>query len=317
MVELLAPGGSLEQVMAVAANGADAVYVGPRGWSRRTSQWELPDAEIETASSHLLERGKKLRVAFNTHPTAGELPALLAKVERYARWGIRDLIIADVGCIWAVRQQFPEMNIHASVGCCITNLEEARFYEELGVSLIVNDVKMSWKETVDRQKNTGVRVEILIHANTCYTHLGKCWMSPFIRQEHAIDGAGKNHFYGSPNRGGLCHRVCLQDWGVYNGADMLMDGAHLRNDAFFVLEKIPAYIDLGVDTLKIQGREYSAELAGHITRFYRELIDTYQAQPEDFDMAPWRARLARLIPARDTARAVRTSELLQMAAVPA
>ncbi len=317
MVELLAPGGSLEQVMAVAENGADAVYVGPRGWSRRTSQWELTDDEIRTASFYLLDRGKKLRVAFNTHPTTAEVPALLDKVARYVSWGVRDLIMTDVGCICAVRERFPEVNIHASVGCCITNLEEVRLYEELGVSLVVTDVKMSWREIVERKKKTGVGVEILIHANTCYTHLGKCWMSPFIRQEYAVDMAGKNHFYGSPNRGGLCHRVCLQDWGVYNGNSMLMEGAHLRNDAFFVLERIPDYIDLGVDTLKIQGREYSPELAGEITRFYRELIDTYLAQPDTFDIAPWRERLARLVPARDSARAARTAELLQMAAMPA
>lgn len=316
MVELLAPGGSLEQVVAVAENGADAVYVGPTGWSRRAAQWELSDAEIEAASSHLLERGKRLRVAFNTHPTTEEVPWLLEKVEQYAGWGVRDLIMADAGCIWAVHERFPELNIHASVGCCITNVEEIRFYQDLGVSLIVTDVKMSWQEIVNR-KRTGIGVEILVHANTCYTYLGKCWMSPFTRLEYAIDEVGKNHFRGSPNRGGLCHRVCLQDWGVYEEAGMVMDGAHLRNDAFFVLERIPAYIDLGVDTLKIQGREYSPELAGSITRFYRELIDTYQTEPEGFDMAPWRARLAQLVPVRDTARAERTTELLQQAAVPA
>lgn len=313
MVELLAPGGTLEQVFAVAENGADAVYVGPRGWSRRTAEWELTDAEIEVAAAYVRERGKKLRVAFNTQPRSEEVPWLLRKVEKYTGWGVNDLIMTDVGCIQAVHEHFPEIKLHASVGCTITNLEEVRFYQELGVSLIVADVKMSWHELVDRKQKTGVAIEILVHANTCYTYLGKCWMSGFICQQWQIDAEGKNHFRGSPNRGGLCHRVCLQDWDVYDDGRLLLEKAHLRNDAFFVLEKIPAYIDLGVNTLKIQGREYSPDLAGRITRFYRELIDSYQAAPKDFDIAPWKERLACLVPERDAARARRTAELLREA----
>src|SRR3989304_1647094 len=81
-------------------------------------------------------------------------------------------------------------------------------------------------------------------------------MSSYTRQEWRIDGEGKNHFLGSPNRGGLCYRVCLAEWDqVGEDGTAEVRGVVLPNVAYFLVDDIPFLIDLGVDTIKIQGRE--------------------------------------------------------------
>jgi putative protease len=91
----------------------------------------------------------------------------------------------------------------------------------------------------------------------------------------------------------------------------------LKNDAFFLLADIPHLIDLGVDCLKVQGREYAVPLVERMVRFYRDLIDTYLASPKGaFDLSPWQSRLAAIQAQRDTARSDGTRLLLAEARQP-
>lgn len=325
MVELLAPGGTMEMVQTVLECGADSIYVGPKGWSRRRMEFELSDEEIQECLELAHRRGKKVRIALNTQPKSVETEALLAKVEKYAAWGADALIMTDVGCIALVHRHFPELPIHASVSANILNDEDVLFYEELGVSEIVADTKLRLKELKQRSK-IPVGVEVLVHASHCYTYIGKCWMSSYIRTEHrpitdslipqSVDSqVSKDTFMGSPNRGGLCHRVCLQNWDADYG-DGILPSVQMRNDAFFLLDEVPKLIDMGVRTLKIQGREYSVALVGEIVRFYRDLIDTYTAAPNDFALEPFRQRLQELWRRRDEERRRKTAELLAESLLP-
>jgi putative protease len=90
----------------------------------------------------------------------------------------------------------------------------------------------------------------------------------------------------------------------------------LKNDAFFLLDDIPPLIDMGVHTLKIQGREYAVDLVGRIVKFYRDLIDAYTADPQGFDLGPWKARLAEIQAQRDLERAKGTLDLFEEARQP-
>lgn len=312
MVELLAPAGNLSMVEAVVANGANAVYAGPRGWSRRRDRYELPDEDIREAIAIAHAGGAKIRVAINTNMQSHEIPPMLQKMERFVSWGVDGAIMTDIGAIAEVHRQFPHLTIHASIGANILNDEDVCFYRSIGVSQVVADTKLTLKELASRKEQIGVGIEILIHANHCYTYLGKCWMSPYHRLERTADAFGKDQFKGSPNRGGLDYRVCLESWNLYNGDAKWEDRVALRNDAFFLLEDIPQLIDLGVHCLKIQGREYPVPLVGEIVRFYRRLIDEYLAHAKDqsFDLTPWRATLAGIEAERNAARGQTTQFLL-------
>ncbi|MFZ0699662.1 MAG: peptidase U32 family protein [Thermoplasmata archaeon] len=317
-MELLAPGGNLEMIEAAVRSGADSIYVGPRGWSRRRDAFEMSDEQIRAAIRLAHEGGAKLRIAFNTNMQSRELPALLEKVETYVSWGADGAIMTDVGAIAEVHRQFPDLVIHASIGANILNDEDVRFYRSIGVTQVVADTKLTLTELTSRKVNLDVGIEILIHSNKCYTYLGKCWMSPYHRLERTVDEFGKDLFKGSPNRGGLDHRVCLEAWELYNGTDLLEKRVALKNDAFFLLNDIPKLIDLGVHCLKIQGREYPVPLVSDIVRFYRDLIDAYRAHPkgEPFDLVPWQERLAPIQQGRDADRTRMTLTLLADARAP-
>lgn len=317
-MELLAPAGNLDMVKAAVQNGANSIYVGPRGWSRRRDAYELSDEDVRAALDIAHEGGAKLRIAVNTNMQSREVPSLLEKMESYVLWGIDGAIMTDLGAIAEVHHQFPELVIHASIGANILNNEDVKFYRSLGVTQVVADTKLTLKELASRKSDVDVGIEILIHANKCYTYLGKCWMSPYHRLERTIDPFGKDVFKGSPNRGGLDHRVCMEAWELHNRTDLLETRVALKNDAFFLLEDIPKLIDLGVHCLKIQGREYPVPLVGKIVRFYREFIDVYLAHPmgEPFELREWQARLVSIQTTRDEVRSRSTMDLLAEARQP-
>ena len=317
-MELLAPAGNLEMVRAAVENGADSVYVGPQGWSRRRNAYELADDDIRRAIEIAHDGGAKLRVAVNTNMQSREIPALLEKMATFVAWGADGAIMTDVGAIAEVHRRFPSLTIHACIGANILNNEDVRFYRSIGVSQVVADTKLTLTELASRKKDLDVGIEILIHANKCYTYLGKCWMSPYHSLERTVDPFGKDLFRGSPNRGGLDYRVCLEAWELYQGDRLLEPRVALKNDAFFLLDDIPKLIDLGVHCLKIQGREYPVPLVGDIVRFYRELIDAYRAHPSGtpFDLSEWRARLGAIQGWRDAERGQSTSALLLEARQP-
>ncbi len=320
MVELLAPAGNLEMVKAAVENGANAIYVGARGWSRRRDAYELSDEKLHEAIKIAHSGGAKIRVAINTNMQSSEIPALLKKMEKFVGWGIDGAIMTDVGAIAQVHRRFPDLVLHASIGANILNNEDVKFYRSIGVSQVVADTKLTLGELTSRQADADIDVgiEILIHANKCYTYLGKCWMSPYIRMERTADDFGKDLFRGSPNRGGLDYRVCMEQWELLDDKALLEPVITLKNAAFFYLDDIPPLIDLGVHCLKIQGREYPVPLVGSIVRFYRELIDTYVAKPAEqpFDLTPWRSRLEAIQAERDSKRSNMTLVLLNEARQP-
>lgn len=311
MAELLASGGTLEMARAVLDNGADAVYVGPKGWSRRRAQYEMDDDEVIAAARYARSAGKVLRVAFNTLPASSEIPLFLAKAEKFVGAGILDFILTDVGAMKALSDRFPGVRIHASVGCTIVNAEDARFYKEAGATQVVTECRVDREEMRRIRRDVGVGLEVLVHATTCYTYLGRCTMSSYARQEWRIDEEGKNHFLGSPNRGGLCYRVCMTSWDREAGDGTVeAGGVVLPNVAYFLVDDIPDLLDLGVDTIKIQGREYSVPLVGEMVRFYRDLIDSWLRDRDSFRMEAWKERMAGIVSARDAERQDRTRALI-------
>ena len=108
MVELLAPAGNLSMVEAAVAGGANAIYVGPRGWSRRRDQYEMSDDDVHAAIGLAHAGGAKLRVAINTNMQSHEIAPMLRKMERFVSWGVDGAIMTDIGAIAEVHRRFPD-----------------------------------------------------------------------------------------------------------------------------------------------------------------------------------------------------------------
>lgn len=304
MVELLAPGGSLGMVESVFKAGADSVYAGVKGWSRRSKRYELDDDEIRKAAKIAHDFGGKLRAAINAFPKPAEFEMFREKMEFLHSAEVDAVILNDLGLMKYVAENYPEITVVASIGCNVINFEEAKVYREAGASMLVADCKLTLDEIREIKERAGIGIEILIHANTDFTYLGKCWMSSYKSlKNESING--KSYYVGSPNRGGVCFRPCLSKW-CLNSHDI----GNLPNNMFLLLREIPDLIKAGVDCLKIQGREYSVELIHEIVKFYREFID--EIGKGEIHFHEWERRLVEIGERRDAERFKRTLELMSI-----
>ena len=292
MVMMMAPGGTREMCRLVLDEGADAVYVGVRGWSRRGSEHELTDDEIRQTIDYAAASGKEVRVVVNTLPSSTEIPMFIERIQMYANWGAKGFMISDVGCMRLVHELSPHVAIHTSVGCGITNFEDVRFLGSIGATHVVLPYRMSVQEIADIKKKTGIGIEVFLFKTPSGGKIcpGKCMMSSYFSYRRWLDENGKDHFYGSASRGGDCLRVCQTDWDF--GADEQDLGHELKiktNPALW-LDELPAYIAAGVDCLKAPGRDRSNELVRDIVRFYRRVLDTI-ASTDNPDLSPFRPQL--------------------------
>jgi putative protease len=275
MPMLLAPGGTLEMACGVVDEGADIVYVGPLGWSRRPYESEMTDDEIRAAIIYAGERGKQVRVVLNTFPSPFDLPDFLDKFERYAEWGASGFIVTDPGVIPLIRRVLPETLIHVSIGSGITNSWDARFYQELGADVIILPYRWGEQEIVETQQLSGIGLEVFMFetVQTGKVCPGKCIMSSYLKFRDWLEIEGKESFHGSANRGAKeCYRVCQAEWEFARLGDE-PEKLKLRRDARLMLEQLPRMVELGVECFKLSGRERPTQLMCDLVRFYRKVLD--------------------------------------------
>jgi putative protease len=275
MVLLLAPGGTKEMAFAAIEEGADAVYVGPLGWSRRPYESELSDDEIREVIAFAGARGKEVRVAVNTYPSPFELAFFVTKVKEYAEWGVTGFMVTDIGSIVLIREALPRTIIHVSIGSGITNAEDVRFYRDLGADMIIVPYRWGGPEITELEQASDIGLEAFLFQTVQTGKIcpGKCIMSSYLKFRDWMEIEGKRDFFGSANRGAKeCYRVCQALWD-FCPPDSDSDQVKLRRDAYLMLDQLPEFIRSGVACFKLSGRERPVGIIRDLVRFYRKVID--------------------------------------------
>ena len=276
---LLAPAGDPTAAVAALESGADAIYVGLKGWSRGGAKGELTGEELLEVLAAVHAQGRKLQVALNVIPGQGERRYLIGRVAELIGWGIDGVIVNDPGLLAELRARYPGLSITASIGAAAMNGADVAFYRDLGAEAVVLPGTLSPDELRAAAQIPDVRIEVMIHMVEEFLMLGKCWMPSYYRVNPTplaeLQGEG-SRLVGSVKRGGVgvCFKVCEQPWGLYLNGQQVTERL-LPSRQISPINQVSDILDAGVDVIKLQGRSLSPDLLAPLVRRYRAAIDAW------------------------------------------
>ncbi|MDE6963990.1 MAG: U32 family peptidase, partial [Lachnospiraceae bacterium] len=269
--ELLSPAGNFEALKGAINAGADAVYLGGELYGARAYADNFTQDEI-LAGLHMAHLfGKKIYLTVNTLVKEKELDGLYDFLKPFYEKGLDGVIVQDLGVLRYIREHFPALPIHASTQMALTGSGGARLMMEEGVSRIVPARELSLKEIRKIKEETGLEMETFIHGAMCYCYSGQCLFSSIL--------GGR-----SGNRG-RCAQPCRLPYKVNGGKECYP----LSMRDMCTIRHLPALLDAGIDSFKIEGRMKKPAYAAGVTAIYRKYIDLYEKDRENYrvDRKDW------------------------------
>jgi len=270
-VELLAPAGGPDAAFAAFHFGADAIYLGLKKFSARAEAENFTLEEIDevTAYAHSLAPRRRVFVTINTLIRQDELPELIEALAGLVAIGVDAVIVQDLGVYRAIREHFPQLELHGSTQMAVHNRAGAEGLKRLGFQRVVLARELTFEEVRDITAASGVETEVFIHGALCYSYSGLCLFS--------AQTLGR-----SGNRG-KCAYSCRDSYDVADAPMTLRDGSPVRRDPsqgfpfsmkdLALPDHLPALRASGVSCFKIEGRKKSPLYVATTTDYYRKLID--------------------------------------------
>lgn len=263
--ELLSPAGDYTCFQAALKAGADAVYIGGQQYGARAYAGNFSDEEILRALDEAHFYGRKIYLTVNTLMRQKELDHLEEFIAPFYEAGLDGVIVQDVGALAVLGQRFPNLPLHASTQLAITDADGAKELKRLGIVRVVPARELSLRELIALKEESGLEIETFIHGAMCYCYSGQCLFSSML--------GGR-----SGNRG-RCAQPCRQPYSIWDGkAGQECYPLSLKD--MCTVDFLPALIDAGIDSFKIEGRMKKPEYVAGVTDVYRRRIDSYCASPE-------------------------------------
>ncbi len=267
-VELLSPAGNPEGFYGAVHAGADAVYLAGSRFGARAYAQNFTTEELVSCIRYAHLFGVKVYLTVNTLVKETERIGLDAYLDPFYEAGLDAVIVQDLGALARIKRLFPGLGLHASTQMTLCSSYGARLLKDMGVSRIVPARELDLEELTALKHSTGLEVESFIHGAMCYCYSGQCLFSSIL--------GGR-----SGNRG-RCAQPCRLPYtvkGTKTAADMENYPLSLKD--MCTIEHIPALIQAGIDSFKIEGRMKKPEYAAGVTAIYRRYVDMYYALQEE------------------------------------
>ena len=272
MTELLSPAGNFEKLRAALRFGADAVYLAGKCFGMRSAADNFTDEELAAAVEYVHARGKKIYITVNTMPHGGEYPRLREYLKLLGEIGVDALIVSDMGVLATARELIPHIDVHVSTQASIVSPAAAKAWAALGATRLVlaRELNLDEVRAIRAELDPKVELEAFVHGSMCVSYSGRCMLS--------------NQFTGrDANRGG-CAQPCRWNYTIVEEKrpDERLPVLENENGTFIMSSKdmcmlrhVPALIEAGVTSFKIEGRMKSAYYTAVVTNAYRMAIDAY------------------------------------------
>lgn len=275
-IELLSPAGDLERLKVTLLYGADAVYIGGEKYGLRANAKNFTLEEIREGCSFAHERGKKVYLTLNIVFHNEDMDGVEDYIQKVVDCGIDAFIVSDPFIISYIKKNYPQVEVHLSTQNSTSNYKAIEFFQEEGIDRVVLARELSKDQIAEIIEKTGIDIEVFIHGAMCTCFSGRCALSNYVTNRDA-------------NRGG-CAQICRFAFKTEEEKDFTMALKDLN-----MADYIPDLIDIGVTSLKVEGRMRSLYYLATVIGTYREIIDCYYEKTLDEEkMKVFRERLDRV-----------------------
>ncbi len=273
--ELLAPAGDLEKLKTAVLYGADAVYLAGEYFSLRAKAKNFTTQEMLDGIAFAKAYGKKAYITINIFANEEDFEILPEYLLSIKDAGADAVIVSDPGVFAIVSKILPDMEIHISTQANNTNSNTALFWHKLGASRIVaaRELSLTQLKSIRSSMPEDMEIEAFVHGAMCMAYSGRCLLSAFLSDRNANKGNCSQ-----PCRWeyALIEKTRGEEYTIYED----QKGSYIFNSKdLCMIEHIPALVEAGIGSLKIEGRMKTSYYVAAIVSAYRRAIDDYFADP--------------------------------------
>ena len=280
-IELLAPAGSFEKAKIAFLYGADAVYMGTKSLSLRT-RVNVDDDDLAKTIEYAHKIGKRVHVALNIFAWDEKYDEVIKAAKELEKLKPDGIIASDGGVIEILKQYAPSVDIHISTQANVISYHNANFWYHNGAKRVIlgRELNKEQIKEIIKNKPEDLEIEMFGHGALCWGYSGRCFLSDFLNGRSANLGD--------------CVQSCRWAYNVYleekNNPGNLMPIEDDENGTYILsskdlclIKEIPEIIEMGVDSIKIEGRLKTEYYLASVINAYRNAIDDYMKDPENYD----------------------------------
>ena len=255
-MKIVAPAGNMERFYSAISATADEIYLGLKGFGARRNAENFTVEELKQAIDYAHLRGSRIFLTLNTIMTNREIELLYPTLKDLYNYGLDAIIVQDLGYAEYLHKNFPSIEIHGSTQMTVANYYEINYLKELGFKRIVLPRELSFEEIKEIRKNTDIELEVFVSGSLCISFSGNCYMSSFI--------GGR-----SGNRG-MCAQPCRKEYKTSCGEKSYFLSP---KDQLYGLDEIKKLQEIGVESIKVEGRMKDVSYVYETVSYFRNLIN--------------------------------------------
>ena len=289
-IELLAPAGSYEKAIIAFKYGADAIYIGTPKISLRTKA-KIEQEDLEKVVTYAHSHGKKVYAAINIYADDDQYEDIIEQCKMLEKLKVDGIIAADGGIIETIKEYAPSIPINISTQANTISLPACKFWKNNGAKRVIlgREINIENLKKIMKDKDDDLEVEIFIHGAICFAYSGRCYLSDFIVGEQASANKGKcaqlcrwnyNLYVENPKNKGELYPVMEDENGmtIFSSKDLCL------------IDELPEIVEMGIDSLKIEGRLKTENYLASIVNTYRCALDTI-LDGKEYDKDKFRAEI--------------------------